>query len=238
MQDISKQVFEMTNQERARFGLPPLKPEVGLDSLARYHSSNMLKQKFFSHTDLFGDEVSGRAKKRYPELLYSSIGENIAHTSGLDDHLIAANIMDGWMKSKGHRENILSNQFTHLGVGIAQERSVFYATQNFATPIVKSIGIPSKSASLNQTIALEFLLLADFPARELNAILEYPDSNARFQIDERYYTLGYEPLSVQWLAGDKHFRLNLKFDQGPGVYQICFGRGDKYFAEGFKILAR
>ncbi|MDD2331741.1 MAG: CAP domain-containing protein [Candidatus Cloacimonetes bacterium] len=231
---IEKEIFDLTNIERQRHGLKALKPEKGLDELARYHSGNMLKYKFFEHRDVFGDEVSDRAKKRYSDLLYSSIGENLAHTTGLDSHLVASNIVDGWMNSPGHRENILTEAFTHLGVGVVIEGKDVYATQNFATPLVLSKEKHPLEWNTDTPLEITYTLMADFPRVELKAVLEYPDSKARFDLSETHYTLGYEPLSIEWLSFDA-FKLRLTFRQGPGLYQICFGRGESYYSEGYKI---
>ena len=60
------------------------------------------------------------------------IAENLYKCRGVDDPLRSA--VDGWMSSKGHRNNILGADFTHTGVGIAvAEDGTIYFTQLFAS---------------------------------------------------------------------------------------------------------
>ncbi len=58
--------------------------------------------------------------------------ENIYKFSTRHDHKkLAKNLVDGWMKSPGHRANILNGQLRYIGVGVAQSGDYIYATQNF-----------------------------------------------------------------------------------------------------------
>ncbi len=60
---------------------------------------------------------------------YYSMGENIA--AGRDDGIDA---VDGWVNSSGHRDNMLKNSYTHLGVGTGYDVNStykYYATQVF-----------------------------------------------------------------------------------------------------------
>ncbi len=59
-------------------------------------------------------------------------GENIYQfPSRHDQKKLAKNLVDGWMKSPGHRANILHSGFKFLGVGVARSGEHIYATQNF-----------------------------------------------------------------------------------------------------------
>ena len=63
-----------------------------------------------------------------------SSGENIWSASGYNPNnapYLAKEIMDTWMRSPGHRENLLSPDFTHLGVGISDRGHTILATQEF-----------------------------------------------------------------------------------------------------------
>ncbi|MCX5893685.1 MAG: CAP domain-containing protein, partial [Deltaproteobacteria bacterium] len=62
--------------------------------------------------------------------------ENIWEGSNLspaDREALARRIMDAWMSSPGHRQNILNPDYTHLGVGVAASGAEISATQLFAT---------------------------------------------------------------------------------------------------------
>ena len=62
-------------------------------------------------------------------------GENVWMGSGyvaFEVEDMARQIVDGWMRSPGHRQNILRPNYTHLGTGVSQSGSEIRATQNFA----------------------------------------------------------------------------------------------------------
>ena len=88
----------------------------------------MALKNYFEHESLDGREVADRAKSQGYD--FQTVGENIA--VGQRD---VAEVMQGWMNSPGHRENILRPQFTHLGSGVAtgdfKGQESIYWTQNF-----------------------------------------------------------------------------------------------------------
>ena len=122
-------LLELTNQERKKKELPPLRPSPLLFKLARAHSANMAKQEKMDHT-LDGKTPFDRMKDAgYPFLRG---GENIAAGSG-DFGL--PEVIREWMESKGHRENILGPDYTEIGVALARNTGgVVYYTQVFGKP--------------------------------------------------------------------------------------------------------
>ena len=128
---VEAAIVEMTNDIRRRHGLPVLLKDGICRDAARGHSADMLNRNYFSHTD-----PEGRAlKERLPaNLATRQWGENIWTGRGYDPrqvHYLAQVIMDGWMKSPGHRENILGPGYTHLGVGVMAKNQEIKATQVF-----------------------------------------------------------------------------------------------------------
>jgi uncharacterized protein YkwD len=94
----------------------------------------MLSRRFFSHTNPEGLTAGERLKPFYSGPVYGW-GENIWEGSNLstaDHEALARRIMDSWMSSSGHRQNILSPDYTHLGVGVATSGREIRATQLFA----------------------------------------------------------------------------------------------------------
>jgi uncharacterized protein YkwD len=121
-------LLDLTNAERKNKELAPLTMNQMLVEVARAHSANMAKQQKMEH-DLDGKTPYDRIKAAGYK--YSLGGENIAR--GLK--LPIKSIMELWMKSKVHRENILEPKFTEIGVGIARnDKGEVYYTQVFATP--------------------------------------------------------------------------------------------------------
>ena len=101
--------------------------------MARAYSDDMLVRHFFDHTTPEGISFDERIADRYDHRIYL-IGENIWSGSGyysLEIKQVAKKIVDDWMSSPGHRENLLSPRFTHLGVGVSSGHHQILATQEF-----------------------------------------------------------------------------------------------------------
>ncbi|MGX1851268.1 CAP domain-containing protein [Streptomyces sp. NPDC055299] len=103
------QVLSLVNQERDRAGCSPVTADRQLAGLAQQFSDDMARRGFFGHTDPDGDTPWDRARAAGISNLG---GENIAR--GQAD---ARAVMDSWMKSPGHRANILNCEYKTLGVG-------------------------------------------------------------------------------------------------------------------------
>ena len=104
------------NEERAEEGLAALEYEARLETAAQGHAEDMVERRFFSHDTPEGLRPEDRALNAgYPSKHYSS-GENLAWGTGLEASPVE--IVDGWMHSPGHRENILRGAFTQMGVGV------------------------------------------------------------------------------------------------------------------------
>ncbi|MFJ4878702.1 CAP domain-containing protein [Streptomyces sp. NPDC088745] len=121
--DAAAAVLSLVNQERAKAGCRPLRPDTGLATLAAGFSRDMAARGFFDHTDPDGATPWDRAAKAGIKDLG---GENIAR--GQAD---AQAVMDAWMKSEGHRKNILNCEYTTLGVGVHMADGGPWWTQDF-----------------------------------------------------------------------------------------------------------
>ena len=109
----------LVNRERGRHGLKKLRSNRKLRVAAARHSVNMARAKFFSHTSPAGSTMTTRIKSAgYTRSARSwAIGENIAWGTGgagTPRQIVAA-----WMRSPGHRANILNGRFREIGVGVA-----------------------------------------------------------------------------------------------------------------------
>jgi stress response protein SCP2 len=122
------EVVTLTNVERGRHGLRPLTVHPRLTAMAQTHSEDMVRRAFFSHSNPDGKQVSHRAVALgYP---YRKVAENIAA-----GQRSAAEVVQGWMDSPGHRANILDGELTQIGVGYAVGgRYGTTWTQVFGTP--------------------------------------------------------------------------------------------------------
>lgn len=89
------------NKERKSFGLDPLILDQKLEQRAQKHAEWMAKKNKLLHGNLDGTN-------------FKIIGENIA--MGYKDE---KEVTRGWMKSPGHRQNILDKRFKYAGFGYA-----------------------------------------------------------------------------------------------------------------------
>ncbi|MDH6456200.1 MULTISPECIES: CAP domain-containing protein [unclassified Streptomyces] len=113
--DLTRTVDEvvgLTNRERAGAGLRPLAVDPLLARAAQAYSTDMAVRAFYSHTSPEGTQPWDRAAAAGCDR--RSIGENIAC-----GQRSAAEVVEGWMNSPGHRANILKPAFTHIGIGFA-----------------------------------------------------------------------------------------------------------------------
>ena len=103
-------VVELVNQQRAAYGLQPLTISAELCKKARMKSQDMAQNRYFDHNSpTYGSPFD---MMRSLGINYRSAGENIAM-----GYSTAQAVMQGWMNSEGHRANILSANFTTIGVG-------------------------------------------------------------------------------------------------------------------------
>ncbi|NNV06260.1 CAP domain-containing protein [Geobacillus sp. C56-T2] len=117
-----QQVVELTNKERAKYGLPPLQVDLALSKVAREKSRDMAVNNYFSHNSpTYGSPFE--MMKKFG-ISYTAAGENIAKGQRTPQEVVNA-----WMNSEGHRANILNKNFTHIGVGF--EENGYIWTQQF-----------------------------------------------------------------------------------------------------------
>lgn len=119
---VEQEVVKLINVERANAGLPALKNDWELARVAESKSQDMHDKQYFDHTSpTYGSPFD--MMKTYG-ITYKSAGENIAQ-----GQKSAAEVVKAWMNSEGHRANILSKNFTHIGVGYVKDGN--YWTQMF-----------------------------------------------------------------------------------------------------------
>jgi uncharacterized protein YkwD len=114
---FAREVVLLTNAERARAHLPPLKLQTQLRSAAAWLAKDMAERGYFDHTDRLGRSIDPRLPDfGYSD--YSAIGENVA-----GGQTTPADVVAGWMRSPGHRANILNPEFREIGVAYFNSKS-------------------------------------------------------------------------------------------------------------------
>lgn len=101
---FDSQVLHYTNVERSKRGLRALRPGGCADGFASRHTQRLASRDAFHHQAL--RPVLRTCKKR-------TAGENLAYRS---PSLSAQQVVSMWMKSPGHRANILAKKYRFLGV--------------------------------------------------------------------------------------------------------------------------
>lgn len=111
-------ILRETNAARAEAGLPALAENACLAKLAQQHAERLAAEDRLYHQDL--QVVLGKCGLR-------TAGENAAM-----NYTGAADMVDQWLDSPGHRENLLNRDFTLIGIGVAQAKSgAWYGVQVF-----------------------------------------------------------------------------------------------------------
>ncbi|MEO1571079.1 MAG: CAP domain-containing protein [Bacteroidota bacterium] len=150
---IERAVFAAANEARQRQGLAMLDPDAALAEIARKHSVRMATVGFFAHRDDLGQQPADRARnddydyRRFGENLFrgslwdsrttrrSALGEVTVTYDWHTAETLADEVVEGWLTSPSHRENLLSPDYARMGIGVAadDEREVF-VTQNLSLP--------------------------------------------------------------------------------------------------------
>lgn len=122
---LEQQVINLVNQQRANYGLPALKGNWELCRVARYKSQDMINKGYFAHqSPTYGSPFNMMENFG---IKFSAAGENIAYGQRTPQE-----VMNSWMNSTGHRNNILGRSFNQIGVGVAKAANgTFYWTQMF-----------------------------------------------------------------------------------------------------------
>jgi uncharacterized protein YkwD len=128
---LERRTFEAINRERRRREVPELAWNEALAKLARSHSARMAEKGFFSHQDPERGYVEDRLGKA--GITWMRCAENLSQVLGYDDPI--AEGVAGWLKSPGHRRNLLEREVTQTGVGVAiRGDGTYFFTQIFLLP--------------------------------------------------------------------------------------------------------
>ena len=110
---VRRQMLQRVNDERRTAGRPPLVLEPRLVQCAQRYADLMLARSHYGHRGPDGDTIRERAERAGYDK-YLALGENLAQ-----GQYSVQEVMDGWMQSPGHRENLLSPGFRDVGFGLA-----------------------------------------------------------------------------------------------------------------------
>ena len=110
MTQQEQQAAALINQMRREYGLHPLTVDENLSVKARIKSNDMKVNNYFSHNSpTYGTPFQ---MMKQLGIAYRSAGENIAK-----GYTSAEAVVNAWMASPSHKANILSSNYTSMGIG-------------------------------------------------------------------------------------------------------------------------
>ena len=125
-------LFNAINSERTSRGMAALAADGCVVYVAQARSDDMASRSYFSHSSPEGETAFSLMDAN--GVPYGWAGENLARNNYANDETVAVAIRD-LMASQGHRDNILSANYTALGVGYADDGAgMKYFTMVFIGP--------------------------------------------------------------------------------------------------------
>lgn len=112
------EMLNLINEVRIANGLFPLSINDLLQATAQTKAKDMVDNNYFSHTSpTYGSPFN---MMQNAGILYKTAGENIAGNTSIKD------AFDSWMNSPSHKENILSNAYNYVGIGVEKSSTYGY----------------------------------------------------------------------------------------------------------------
>ena len=126
-------VIQWTNIQRKANKLTPLLENIKLNASAGLKLQDMFEKQYFAHVSPLGTGAADLVKEVSYEFVMT--GENIALGNFKDDQ----DLVQSWMDSPGHRENILNERYQEIGVAVAkgmfEGQETWLAVQIFGLPL-------------------------------------------------------------------------------------------------------
>ena len=114
---LEGRIFDLINAERRHQGLPGLEYNAQLDEMAKIQAENMAHFQKMAHVIPQAKLPTLVDRARAVGYPYSRIAENVAL-----GYPTAETVVQGWMNSRGHRENILNREVVETGIAIMRSR--------------------------------------------------------------------------------------------------------------------
>ena len=109
----AESIVAAMNAERRQRGLRELRLDPRLNAAAADRTRDMFAKGYFNHVAPDGTQPFVWVRNHHYR--YATIGENLA-----DGYRSARAVVDGWMRSPGHRANVLGNSFQDVGLSIVR----------------------------------------------------------------------------------------------------------------------
>lgn len=121
---LELRMIELINQERQKEGKVPYLMSHELMRSAEEKAVDMVEKNYFAHTSPTGETPFDLMRR--VGVQFSAAGENIARGGNIES------LHQALMNSSGHRANILSSTYTHVGIGVVEQNGTLWVAQHFA----------------------------------------------------------------------------------------------------------
>lgn len=186
-------VVQWTNDQRTRYGFLILKESTKLDESARLKLEDMFEKQYFAHNSPSGIGVGDLAKEVGYEFI--AIGENLALGNFENDEAL----VQAWMDSPGHRENILNTSYREIGVAVGKAtfegKTTWIAIQHFGLPINIC---PQPSQELELEIKSNEDQIKELQAALLTLKIEIQSTRPKWGMEYNQKVVEYNSLVAQY----------------------------------------
>jgi uncharacterized protein YkwD len=142
LEEVRTATFCLVNRQRLIHGEQPLLLNSKLQRSAQNHTISMVAEDYFSHYDPDGETPAERMKASgyiYSSEIGYEIGENIAW--GTLSLATPKAIVQAWMESPGHRENILDSAYREAAIGVLPEVPAAFAEGQSGAIYTQDFGV-------------------------------------------------------------------------------------------------
>jgi uncharacterized protein YkwD len=165
----------LLNAQRAANGIAPLRSEPTLEAAATNYAQSMIEQRFFGHVSPSGQTLDDRLASYADGTVSSTIGENLAWGQNVLGTPVTT--VNAWMRSQGHRDNILSADFDEIGIGIVPgsprdgllDVAATYATEFGWRELARGGGSPLSASAASASVSDDVVLPAAKRLKKLSA---------------------------------------------------------------------
>lgn len=134
-----EKIVEITNQKRGEQGLPPLNIDTKLNEAAQRKAGDMFAFNYWAHTSPSGRTPWTFFNETGYKYLYA--GENLAR-----DFMNPEAVVDAWMNSPSHRDNLLNSNYKDIGIAVVNGSLNGVET----TLVIQLFGTPTPAPSLKK----------------------------------------------------------------------------------------
>lgn len=146
-----EKLYQLTNEERSQNNVPQLQYNSDLEEAAKLKAENMFKENYWSHYGPAGETPWQFILETGYQYEYA--GENLAK-----NFLFSEGIVEAWMNSPTHKENLLRNDYTDVGFavvnGVLNGEETTLVVQMFGKPLYPSVSETTTTSPQAETVAV------------------------------------------------------------------------------------